>query len=96
MLTWFIYDITDNKVRNNIIKIAREYGLYRVQKSVFFGNVNRNKLDEIILESKKIINYEEDSVYIFPMCEKDFKNAILLGQSFDKELITDEKLVLFL
>mgnify|MGYP003603329490 FL=1 len=96
MLTWFIYDITDNKVRNNIIKIAREYGLYRVQKSVFFGNVNRNKLDEIILESKKIINYEEDSVYIFPMCEKDFKNAILLGQSFDKELITDEKSVLFL
>ena len=81
MLTWFIYDITDNKIRNNIVKIAQEYGLYRVQKSVFFGKVNKNKLDEIILESKKIINFEEDSVYIFPMCEKDFKMAILLGQS---------------
>lgn len=96
MLTWFIYDITDNKIRNNIIKIAQEYGLYRVQKSVFFGKVNKNKLDEIILESKKIINFEEDSVYIFPMCEKDFKMAILLGQSFDKELVTDKKSVLFL
>ena len=94
MLTWFIYDITDNKIRNNIIKIAQEYGLYRVQKSVFFGKVNKNKLDEIILESKKIINFEEDSVYIFPMCEKDFKMAILLGQSFDKELVTDKKTVL--
>lgn len=96
MLTWFIYDITDNKIRNNIVKIAQEYGLYRVQKSVFFGKVNKNKLDEIILESKKIINFEEDSVYIFPMCEKDFKMAILLGQSFDKELVTDKKSVLFL
>ena len=96
MLTWFIYDITDNKIRNNIIKIAQEYGLYRVQKLVFFGKVNKNKLDEIILESKKIINFEEDSVYIFPMCEKDFKMAILLGQSFDKELVTDKKSVLFL
>ena len=55
MLTWFIYDISDDKVRNNIVKIAREYGLYRVQKSVFLGNVNKNKMDEIILESKKII-----------------------------------------
>ncbi len=96
MLTWFIYDISDNKVRNNIVRIAREYGLYRVQKSVFFGNINNNKMDEIILESKKVINFQEDSVYIFPMCEKDFKKAILLGQSFDKELVTDEKIVLFL
>jgi len=47
MLTWFIYDISDDKVRNNIVKIAREYGLYRVQKSVFLGNVNKKKMDEI-------------------------------------------------
>ena len=53
-------------------------------------------MDEIILESKKVINFQEDSVYIFPMCEKDLKKAILLGQSFDKELVTDEKIVLFL
>ena len=46
MLTWFIYDISDDKVRNNIVKIAREYGLYRVQKSVFLGNVNKKKMDE--------------------------------------------------
>ena len=96
MLTWFIYDITDDKIRSNIVKIAREYGLYRVQKSVFLGNVNKNKMDEIILESKKIINLKEDSVYIFPMWEKDFKMAVLLGQSFDKELVTDKKSILFL
>lgn len=96
MLTWFIYDISNDKVRNNISKIAREYGLYRVQKSVFFGDMNRNKMDEIILKSKKIINFNEDSLYIFPMCEKDFRNAVLIGQSVDMELVTGKKHVLFL
>lgn len=96
MLTWFIYDITDDKIRSKIVKIALEYGLYRVQKSVFCGNINKNKLDEIILESKAVINPNEDSVYIFPMCEKDFRNAILLGQSFDKDIVADNKKVIFL
>ncbi|MBF4806412.1 MAG: CRISPR-associated endonuclease Cas2 [Pseudoleptotrichia goodfellowii] len=96
MITWFIYDITDNKIRNNIVKTAKEYGLYRVQKSVFLGNVNKNKLDEIILESKKIINEKEDSVYIFPMCEKDFKKSVLLGISFDKDFVLGELPALFL
>ena len=32
-----------------------------------------------------IINTEEDSVYIFPMCEDDFKKVKLLGQAFDKK-----------
>lgn len=96
MMTWFIYDISDNKVRAKIVKIAKEYGLYRVQKSVFLGNMNRNKLDEIILESKKIINFNEDSLYIFPMCEEDYRKVILLGQSFDKDFISGEKPVLFL
>lgn len=35
MLTWFIYDITKNKTRRLIVKLAQESGLYRVQKSVF-------------------------------------------------------------
>ena len=93
MMTWLIYDITDDRNRREIIRIAQKHGLYRVQKSVFLGNVNKNKMDEIILESKKVINLKEDSVYIFPMCEKDFKMAVLLGQSFDKELVTDKKSV---
>lgn len=96
MLTWFIYDISNDKIRNKVSKIAQEYGLYRVQKSVFFGNINKNKLDEIILKSKKIINIDGDSLYIFPMCEKDFKNSILIGPSIDTELITGKKQFLFL
>ena len=39
MMTWLIYDITDDRNRREIIRIAQKHGLYRVQKSVFLGNI---------------------------------------------------------
>lgn len=96
MLVWLIYDISKDKIRNKIVKMAQEYGLYRVQKSVFLGEINKNRLDEVVLQSEKLIDKDSDSVYIFPMCDKDFKSAILQGQAFDKELVTDEVKALFL
>ena len=38
---------------------------------------------------------DEDSVYIFPMCEEDFKKVKLLGQAFDKKLVQEELLEKF-
>ncbi len=49
MLVWFLYDIVDNKRRNKVIKMAKEYGLSRVQKSVFLGNITKNRIDGIHL-----------------------------------------------
>ena len=60
MLVWFIYDISKNKNRNKLIKLAQEYGLYRVQKSVFLGDVEMNLLDEITLQSEEIINKDKN------------------------------------
>jgi len=96
MLTWFIYDITKNKTRRLIVKLAQESGLYRVQKSVFFGDVEKNRLDEIVLQSEDLIDKNTDSVYIFPMCKQDFQSAKFQGQAFDRSLVTDEISAFFL
>ena len=95
MLTWVLYDITDNKMRNKVAKACKEQGLYRVQKSVFLGDLNINRIDELAMMCKDIIEEDVDSVYIFPFCEDDFKKIRLLGQAFDKELVTDEILAKF-
>lgn len=95
MLVWAIYDISETKIRNRIIKYCKNTGLYRVQKSVFLGDINSNEIDELKVQSEEIINPETDSVYIFPMCEADFKKAILLGQAFDEDLVTDKVRELF-
>lgn len=94
-LVWVIYDIVEDKVRNKIAKITLGKGLYRVQKSVFLGTIERNQLDELKMQVSDLIDKEKDSVYIFPLCSDDFKKVILLGQAFDKKLVTDEVKSLF-
>ena len=90
MLVWVIYDIIKNKTRSRIAIYCKGYGLYRVQKSVFLGSLNKNEIDELSLRCDEIIDKKEDSVYIFPMCDEDFKKVKLLGQAFDKKMVKDE------
>lgn len=94
-LVWLIYDISESKTRGKIAKACKNKGLYRVQKSAFLGTLNSNQIDELKLICEDAIKPDEDSVYIFPMCEDDFKKVKLLGQAFDKNLVTDEIKALF-
>ncbi len=96
MLVWVIYDIVNDRTRNRIAKVCKDKGLYRVQKSAFLGTLNKNQIDELKIMCEDIIDNEVDSVYIFPMCDDDFKKVKLLGQAFDKDLVTDEVRALFL
>jgi len=95
MLTWVVYDIVNTKKRTKVAKICKGYGLYRVQKSVFLGRLNNNQIDELAMRCRDIIEEKKDSVYAFPMCDEDFKKVKLLGQAFDKKLVSDEILAKF-
>jgi CRISPR-associated protein Cas2 len=94
-LVWLIYDIADDKTRNRVAKACKDKGLYRVQKSAFLGKLNNNQLDELALICQERIDKDKDSVYIFPMCNDDFRKVKLLGQAFDKKLISSELLEKF-
>ena len=39
MLTWVVYDISKDRTRTKIAKRCLDFGLYRVQKSVFLGDI---------------------------------------------------------
>jgi CRISPR-associated protein Cas2 len=92
MLTWVVYDITKDRTRTRIAKRCLDFGLYRVQKSVFLGDLESNRVDEILLFSRDLLDLETDSVYIFPMCRPDFERVRIVGQGFDRELVADEVL----
>jgi CRISPR-associated protein Cas2 len=95
MITWVIYDIVENKIRSKIARECKSAGLYRVQKSVFLGELNSHEIDELDIICKDLINEKEDSVYIFPLCTDDFKKVRLLGKAFDKDLVSDEVITKF-
>jgi len=95
MLVWVIYDITENSTRKKVSDRCKDYGLYRVQKSVFLGDLNTNQRDSLAIECEEMIEIDIDSVYIFPMDEESFKKVKLIGQAFDKDLVSDEVLTTF-
>ena len=90
MLTWVLYDIQKDKARSKVAKVCEKAGIYRVQYSVFLGDLSKTKRKELQSQIEDQINPDVDRVYIFPMCKEDFDLCILLGQAFDKDLITDE------
>ena len=95
MLVWVIYDISEDKSRSKVSRFCLDYGLYRVQKSVFLGDLNGNERDSIALQCEEVIDLDTDSVYIFPMDDKSFKKVKLIGQAFDKDLVSDEVITKF-
>ena len=92
MLTWVIYDIAEDRTRTRIARRCLDFGLYRVQKSVFLGDLESNRVEEIILFSTELMNAETDSVYVFPMCREDFEKTRIVGQGFERQLVADELL----
>lgn len=87
MLVWVIYDISENRIRSRVAKICKNYGLFRVQKSAFLGDLNKNEADSLGLECEAIVA-GSDSVYVFPMCEECFGKIKLIGEGFDRELVS--------
>ncbi len=92
MLTWVVYDISKDRTRKRIGDRCLDYGLQRVQKSVYLGEVAGSRVEEIIQFSMELLNLETDAVYVFPMCRDDFAKVRIVGQGFDREMVADEVL----
>lgn len=90
MLTWVVYDISEDKIRKTLSDKLISQGLYRVQNSVFLGNIENNRIDEIEIYSQDLVDKDTDSVYIFPMCQQDFDKVELIGKAFNKAMVNDD------
>lgn len=95
MIVWVLYDIKDDKVRTRVAKFCKQAGLYRVQYSVFLGTLEVNEKDTLELQITEIIDETLDSVYIFPMSKNELQQTSLIGQAFDKKMVTDQVKALF-
>lgn len=95
MIVWVLYDIANDKARTKVAKICKQAGLYRVQFSVFLGTLEQCQKDELQMEIKELIDQDNDKVYIFAMNKQQLQQCVLLGQAFDKRLVTDQVMALF-
>ena len=95
MIVWVLYDIENDKARTRVARHCKQAGLYRVQLSCFLGSLDAHELDTLQLQIEPLIDADRDKVYIFPMSRSELRSTILLGQAFDKKMVTDEVLALY-
>lgn len=95
MIIWVLYDIENDRARTKAAKACKLAGLYRVQFSCFLGTLSAAHKDTLQLQLAELIDEERDKVYVFPMNKSELQQTVLLGQAFNKDLVSDEVRSLF-
>ena len=78
--TLVMYDIENDRVRFRISEACLDFGLERIQYSVFRGKLNRNKREELLMKLTDLLGEEPGKILIQPMCEDDFRAALELAR----------------
>jgi len=94
MLYWLIYDISNDAIRSKIASKCKNYGLFRVQKSSFIGNLTKNRIEMLILEIKELALKEEDCVFVIPTCKSCFSCREIIGK-LEEEKLKDRGVIIF-
>lgn len=76
MLLFVCYDISENYNRNQLIKHLRHFGLHRIQKSIFLGNLALDEIEDMSQDMDEFLSSDNDSIIIIPLHEKS-KNLII-------------------
>ncbi len=72
-----IYDV-ESKKTVKLLKLCRKY-LNWIQNSVFEGNITEVKLEELVLEAKKIMDEDYDSLIIFTSRQEKWLYKRIIG-----------------
>lgn len=98
IMCFIMYDIENNKVRNQIAKYLIRKGCVRVQKSVYFADIKRKLYKEISLTLKQInaMYDNEDSIFFIPIPEDYLGNLKVIGRNVEFECMTEHKSTLFI
>lgn len=85
-----IYDISDNLVRNRVIRILKDAGFARIQKSAFCG-VLTNQQKKDVIESIRNSIASKDSFYMIVTCRQCFGRISVVGKGFDMDYVRGRK-----
>lgn len=73
------YDVTDTPRRTRLAKRLKDF-LDRVQKSVFEGELDEDKLQALERRVATLLNEGEDSLRIYPLCAACKQRIRVFGQ----------------
>jgi len=85
MFTLVIYDITEDNLRTEVAQACKTYGLVRVQKSAFLGQISSSLRKELIAILKNIVEESKNNIQVYVICRPDISLKVELGKPFKGE-----------
>ncbi|MDR1403384.1 MAG: CRISPR-associated endonuclease Cas2 [Tannerellaceae bacterium] len=97
MLFFVMYDIENNKVRNQVVKYLLRKGCFRVQKSIFLADLEHAVYQEIKNDLAEVqACYENaDSILVVPISTDYLQAMKIIGKNIDVDLVLKSKNTLF-
>lgn len=78
MYVVLVYDIGQKRVAK-MLKLCRQY-LHWIQNSVFEGEITEVVLKKLIVEAKRIMDEEADSIIIFKSRDQKWLDKAIIGK----------------
>jgi CRISPR-associated protein Cas2 len=79
MLLLVIYDVSDDNKRNRLANALKRYGLSRIQKSAFKGDLDSQRLKDLLRSIKREVNEDTDVVHVVPIDPRNWDMRIVIG-----------------
>ena len=74
-----IYDVEDDRARSKVADACLDYGLVRIQFSTFFGDLTRNRQEELVQRVARLVGKKPGYVVLLPICERDMAAMLEVG-----------------
>ena len=97
-MTFFVmYDIENNKVRNQVVKYLIRNGCMRIQKSIFLADLEHEIYGRIKddLAAVQACYENNDSIIICPISTDYLKALRIIGKNVDVDIVLKNKNTLF-
>ncbi len=89
--TLVIYDIENDRVRHRVSEACKDYGLRRVQKSAFRGELNTNRREMLFQRLQQTLGRRAGSIHIYVLCDRDARETLAIEQEVRDEHSTDSQ-----
>lgn len=75
MITLFVYDISNDRIRTKISQICLDYGLKRIQYSAFLGDLSLNRQEELWLKCRRQLGEAAGNLQLFVLTPQDLARS---------------------
>ncbi len=79
MLLLVIYDISDNNKRVRVANTLKRYGLSRIQRSAFKGNLDSQRVKDLLRAIRSDVDVNTDVVHVIPLDPRNWETRVVIG-----------------